>query len=138
MENYKLKNDINVFGFEVKTFPNGISDAFDSLVKKIPEGFGRDYYGITFRNPENKMVYVATAVEKEQGEAEKYQCDRYTIKKGDYITETLWDWRKKTDLIKYVFERLFHVAQGNPTGPCVEWYKDDNEMVCMVRLAHSR
>lgn len=138
MENYQLKKDINVFGFEVKTFPNGIGEAFDALVKMIPEGFGRDYYGITFRDSENKLVYLATALETEQGEAEKYKCDRYTIKKGDYVTETVWDWRKKTDLIKYVFERLFHSVQGTPTGPCVEWYKDDNEMLCMVRLAHLR
>jgi hypothetical protein len=135
MESFQLRNDITVFGFEVKTFPDGIGDAFDSLVNKVPDGFGRDYYGISFRDSENKMVYLATAVEKEFGEAEKYQCERYTIKKGDYVTETVWDWRKKTDLIKYVFERLFNSVQGNPTGPCIEWYKDNNEMLCMVRLA---
>lgn len=138
METIQLRNDITVFGFEVKTFPNGIGDAFDRLVNKVPEGFGRDYYGISFRDSENKMVYLATALEKEHGEAEKYQCDRYTIKKGDYATETVRDWRKKTDLIKYVFERLFNSIQGTPTGPCIEWYKDNKEMLCMVRLAQTR
>lgn len=134
MEKYKLNNDINVFGFEVKTFPAGIGEAFDSLVKKIPEGLGRDYFGITFRNSEDKVVYLATAIEKEDGEAEKYHYDRYTIKKGDYATERVLDWRKKTDSIKYVFEKLFKSAKG-AVGPCVEWYKDESEMLCMVRLA---
>ena len=48
MKKIELKNDIPVFGFEVKSFPVGIGDAFDKLVKKLPEGFGRDYYGISF------------------------------------------------------------------------------------------
>ncbi|HEX6890955.1 MAG TPA: hypothetical protein VF141_09680, partial [Chryseolinea sp.] len=100
--------------------------------------FGRDYYGISFRDSENKVVYLATALEKEHGEAEKYECDRYTIKKGYYVTEAVWDWRKKTNLIKHVFERLFNSIQGTPTGPCIEWYKDNNEMLCMVRLAQTR
>ena len=135
MEKYQLKDDINVFGFEVKTFPKGIGDAFDSLVKMVPEGLGRDYYGISFRGSEDKMIYLATAREKEHGEAEKYQCDRYTIQKGVYATETVWDWRKKTNLINQVFERLFNSIQDTTTGPNVEWYKDENEMLCMVRLA---
>jgi len=135
MEKCQLKNDINVFGFEVKTFPKGIGDAFDSLVKIVPEGLARDYYGISFVDSENKMVYLATAHEKESGEAEKYQCRRYTIKKGDYATETVWDWRKKTDSINHVFERLFNSIQGTPAGPNVEWYKNEKEMLCMVRLA---
>ena len=134
MEKYQLKDDINVFGFEVKTFPNGIGDAFDSLVKIVPEGFGRDYYGISFLDAENKMIYLATAREKEHGEAERYQCQRYIIKKGDYATETVWDWRKKTDSINRVFERLFNSIHAIPAGPNVEWYKDENEMICMVRL----
>ena len=134
MERYKLKNDINVFGFEVKTFPEGIGEAFESLVKKVPEGLGLDYYGISFRGSDNRMVYLATAIEKGHGEAEKYQCHRYTIEKGDYATETVWDWRKKTDKIKSVFEKLFESTQGISAGPCVEWYKDEKEMLCMVKL----
>jgi hypothetical protein len=135
MKKIQLKNDIPVFGFEVKTFPHGIGDAFDKLIKKVPEGFGRDYYGISFLDSEDKMVYLATAVEKEHGEAEKFHLDRYTIKKGEYATETVWDWRRKTDSINGVFEGLFNSVQEIPTGPNIEWYKDDNEMLCMVRLA---
>jgi len=138
MEKYQLKNNITVFGFEVKTFPDGVSEAFDKLLKKVPGGFARDFYGISFRDSENKMVYLATALEKEHGEAEKYEYERYTIKKGEYVTETIWDWRKKTDLIKHIFKGLFNSIQGTPTGPCIEWYKDNNEMLCMVRLAQTQ
>jgi predicted transcriptional regulator YdeE len=138
MEKYQLKNNITVFGFEVKTFPDGVSEAFDKLVNNVPGGFARDFYGISFRDSENKMVYLATALEKEHGEAEKYEYERYTIKKGEYVTETVWDWRKKTDLIKHIFKGLFNSIQGTTTGPCIEWYKDNNEMLCMVRLAQTQ
>lgn len=137
METYKIEKDIPVFGFEVKTFPDGINEAFESLVKKVPEGLGRDYYGITFRDSENRIVYLATAMEKEHDEAEKYQCDRYTIKKGDYATERIWDWRKKPATIKSVFEKLFKSTRCL-SGPCVEWYKGENEMLCMVKLTQSQ
>lgn len=137
MEKYHINNDVNVFGFEVKSFPEGIGEAFDALVSKVPGGFSRDYYGITFTDTNNRTVYLATAAEKERDEAEKLQYERYTIRKGDYITETVWGWRKKTDLIKHVFDRLLSSVNGTPTGPCVEWYKDDNEMLCMVKLAQT-
>ena len=37
MEKIILDNDINVFGTQVKTFPMGIGEAFDKLVKMFRE-----------------------------------------------------------------------------------------------------
>jgi len=34
MENYNLKDNLKVFGLQVKTFPLGIGETFDDLVKK--------------------------------------------------------------------------------------------------------
>ena len=44
--------------------------------------------------------------EKYEGEAEKYNCERYVIEKGVYIAVTITDWRKKTDCIKDVFHDM--------------------------------
>lgn len=137
MEMFRVDKEINVFGFEVKTFPKGIGEAFDALVSKIPGGFSRDYYGIGFQDG-MRIIYLATALELEYGEAEKYQCNRYTIEKGDYAVQVVWDWRKKTDSIKGVFDNMFSSANGTLEGPCIEWYKDNNEMLCMVRLSRGR
>jgi predicted transcriptional regulator YdeE len=134
MEKYQIKEDINVFGFEVKTFPKGIGEAFEALVKLVPDGFGRPYYGICYTDSHNHIVYLATAIEKEPGEAEKFNCSRYTIAKGEYAVETVLDWRGKTDTIKHVFERMMKTIPNGPTGPIVEWYKNDWEMVCMIPL----
>jgi hypothetical protein len=139
MEKYQLKSDITVFGFEVKTSPIGIGEAFDKLVNNIPGGFSRDYYGISFLNSENKMVYLATALEKEHGEAENINAIGTPLKKVITWLKQYGIGRKKTDLIKDVFKGLFNsYSRDLQRGPCIEWYKDNNEMLCMVKLAQTQ
>ena len=60
MKTYEVKKDISVFGFQVKTFPQGIGEAFDSLIAMVPEGLNRSYYGIAYMTPDNKAVYIAS------------------------------------------------------------------------------
>jgi hypothetical protein len=133
MEKHILKNDVKVFGFQVKSFPKGVGEAFDSLTKKIPGGFNRSYYGICEMR-KNTMVYLATAEENNENEAKIYKCDRYTIEKGEYLTATLKAWRTKTDSIKDIFERLGQQPETDHTKPIVEWYKNEDEMMCMMKL----
>jgi predicted transcriptional regulator YdeE len=133
METYLLKKNVTVFGFEVKTFPEKIGEAFDSLIAKVPEGLNRSYYGISFMNSEGKPVYVAAVEERNKGEADKNMCERYTIERGKYFTVTINDWRKKTGSIKNVFEEMMKSTQVDLTKPCIEWYKNDFEMVCMLK-----
>lgn len=132
MEKYKLENDLNVFGKRVENFPDGIGEAFDDLVGVVPDGFNRPYYGISYMTEEG-IEYYATALERFNGEAEKYNCMRYTIEKGNYFTEAINDWRKKTHMIKDVFHNMAVKVHAEKGTPCIEWYKNDNEMVCMVR-----
>jgi hypothetical protein len=132
MKTVNLQNDIKIFGMQVKAFPSGISEAFDKLVKMIPGGFNRSYYGISYMEA-GKMIYYAAAEELQPGEAEKYSCERLTIEKGEYLTETLKNWRNKTDQVKDIFSQLVADEHTDKTKPGVEWYKDENEMLCMIR-----
>ena len=131
MEKYNLKDNLKVFGLQVKTFPLGIGDAFDDLVKRIG-GFDRSYYGFSYMK-DGKMAYIAAAIEKYEGEAEKFSLERYVIEKGEYLTETINNWRSKTDTIKDVFHKMMQDSRVDKTKPCVEWYKNDDEMLCMVK-----
>jgi predicted transcriptional regulator YdeE len=133
MEKYTLQNDLKVFGVQVKTFPNGIGEAFEALVKMLPGGFDRPYYGISYMSKDGKMIYIAAAIEKQEGEAEKYNCERYTIEKGEYLVITVNDWRSKTDCIKDVFHEILNDSHVDKTKPAIEWYKDEKEMICMVK-----
>ena len=80
------------------------------------------------------MTYIAAAEEKEKGESSKYDCSEYIIRKGDYAAVTLRAWRDKTDQIKVIFEVMLQDNSVDHRTPSVEWYKDDHEMVCMMKL----
>lgn len=133
MEIYNLSKDVIVFGLQVKEFPKGIGETFERLVKMFPPGDNRSYYGIFHMNESGKMVYYATAEQKQVGEVEKYNCDQFTIEKGKYLVEEVLEWQKKTDTIKDVFNEMMKDTPVDNKKGGVEWYKNEKEMWCMVR-----
>lgn len=135
MEKVILENAVPVFGVQVKTFPAGIGEAFDWLVSVIPGGFSRSYYGISYMDANGAIVYFATALEKEPGEAEQYHCSRFIIETGEYLGVTVNQWRNKTACIKDVFHDIMNDQRADKTKPAVEWYKNDDEMVCMIKTS---
>jgi len=134
MEKIILENDVNVFGIEVKTFPSGIDEAFKKLIDKTGDGAGaREYYGVSHMNDKGQIIYKAVAEEKYDGEAKKYNYEETTIEKGTYYFEVLKDWRNKTQCIKDIFGEMMNDANVDKTKPAVEWYKNDDEMLCMIK-----
>jgi hypothetical protein len=133
VETYILINDLKVFGVQVKDFPQGVAETFHVLINMIPDGNARSYYGIFQMNSTGNMVYCAAAEELHNGEAEQYHCERYTIAKGQYLTEKINDWQKNISRIKDVFTELSRDPRIDQTKPGVEWYKNDKEMVCMLK-----
>ncbi|GAC1427063.1 MAG: hypothetical protein NVSMB7_03820 [Chitinophagaceae bacterium] len=133
MEIYHQQDHRQVFGKPVKTFPQGIGDAFGALMKMIPDGNKRAYYGLSKMDTDGRVLYWATAEEKFPGEAEKYGCEKLTLPKGDYLAVTVHDWRGNTDCIKDVFHEMMQDKRADITKPCVEWYNNDNEMLCMLQ-----
>jgi len=118
----------------VKTFPLAVKEAFTALLDMIPDGFKRSYYGLSYMDYKGKIVYIATAEEKEEGEAQKYHCERYTVEKGKYLAVTLDDWLKKVDCIKDIFHEMMEDDRADKTRPVVEWYKTETEMPCLVKM----
>lgn len=134
MQTLRIQDDINVFGFEVKSFPNGVGEAFDKLVQMVPEGINRAYYGVSYMDDQGKVVYIAAVEEKNDDKPEANNCQKYSIPKGTYIAETLVDWMQNTDEIKDIFHAMINRPGVDLTKPCIEWYKSDDEMVCMMKL----
>ena len=73
-----------------------------------------------------------------EGEAEKYNCERYIIEKGEYLAVAITDWRKKTDCIKDVFHDMMEDDRADKTKEVVEWYKTETEMICLVKIRTTR
>ncbi len=134
MEIYKLKEDIKVFGIQVKTFPAGVSEAFQLLAKMTT--VDRSYYGISYFSNQGEIIYKAAAEEKYDGEAKKYQCERYIIEKGEYLMVSVRDWRTKTDCIRDVFREIMKDNRISKNSQCIEWYKKGEEMLCMIKITN--
>jgi|SRR6478609_2521316 len=136
MEIYTLKNDMEIFCVTARSFPYEIKQAFAALINLLPTMDDRIFFGIAFEDKDGDMIYKAAVLESFEGEAEKLGCERFTIKKGEYLTETLKDWKKDESQIGLTFKR-FSESKYNATFPCVEWYQG-NDVMCMVKLDNSK
>ena len=133
METEILESDISVLYVIAKSFPDGIMEAFDQIHALVPPSAERRLYGIS--RPENGVIVYRAAIEqKESGEAEKLNCDTMVLKKGKYISKTIPDFMKDLPAIGCTFKEILSQPGIDPQGYCVEWYMNNTDVKCMVRL----
>jgi hypothetical protein len=136
METIKLDNDIKVLYVTAKTFPEGIPEAINKLHGLFPFSKERRIFGLSRPENNGKIIYRAAAEELQPGEAEKFNCDTLLIKKGEYISLSVDNFRKDIMSIDRAFKQLLKHPNLDPQGYCVEWYATDKEAVkCMIRLS---
>lgn len=133
MEKYILSSDISVFCVTAKSFPDGVLQAHQELHSLVPFSNDRRYFGIS-RPYKDTIVYKAAAEEMHQGEAKKLGCEPFTIKNGHYISIVIADFMKDTPSIGRAFQKLLSHLDIDPNGFCIEWYLNDQDLRCMVRL----
>ena len=56
------------------------------------------------------------------------------IEKGEYICLLVKNFRKDINLINNAFKYLTSQPNIDPQGYCIEWYQDDNDVLCLVKL----
>ncbi len=133
METLLLDHDIKVFYITAPSFPDGILAAHQKLHSLVPFSTGRKYFGIS--RPENDVIsYKAAAEELKPGEAEKLNCKTLILKKGNYICIVLPNYLNDLPGIDKAFKKLLSHPNLDPEGYCVEWYFNDKDVKCMVRL----
>jgi hypothetical protein len=133
MEVYNLKQDIRVVCVEAKSFPGGIKDAFDKLNSVVPNMAERTLFGVS--KPQNGIIrYKAAATESFEGEGTQMGLPTFTIEKGNYLGETLMHWQANEMLIMSIFNRLVADKRLDGSAHCIEWYKSDTELLCMVLM----
>jgi len=134
METFELKEDIKIICNQAKTFPEGIKEAFDTLQQSLPDCEKRTWYGLSSPNEKGVVIYKAAVTELTDEEAEKFGFKPFTITKGIYISKTISDWMKNPQVIGDTFMELLEHPDIAPDGYCLEWYKNDTDVQCMVRL----
>jgi hypothetical protein len=134
METTIQDKDISVFYITAKSFPDGVLEAHQKLHSLVPFPTARKYFGVS--RPENGVItYKAAAEELSPGEGAKLNCETLVLKKGKYIGRTIHDFMKDTSSIGKTFQEILQLPGIDPEGYCVEWYFNDKDIRCMVRLA---
>jgi predicted transcriptional regulator YdeE len=133
MKKIMLDKDIPVFCVTAKSFPDGILEAHQKLHSLVPISKERAYFGIS-RPEKGVIVYKAAAEEKNEGEAEKLGCEKFIIQRGKYIFLTIEDYAQDVQRIGNAFQKLISEPGIDPDGYCVEWYLNDKDIRCMIKL----
>src|SRR5690242_13095843 len=85
METYFIKDDIKLICVNAKSFPEGITDAFDRLNQIIGATNRRKLYGISYGTENGKMIYKAATEEQSDHEAMQLKLEQFVVRKGEYI-----------------------------------------------------
>lgn len=131
MEKFILESDITVF-YVTAAFPEGIRDAFMQIGSHVAST-GGNYFGISRMEPWG-IDYKAAAGECYPGEGEKLGLPTFVIKKGTYASIYVKDFMKDTATIGRAFDELTALPEMAPGAYCVEIYKDDKDVQCIVLL----
>lgn len=129
----KIDNDIHVFYVEAYSFPEGITDAYERLSLIAPWWKDRRYFWLSW--PENWVIkYKAAAQEKFAWEWAGLGCKNFTIRKGDYLSVNVIDYKSKIPLISDIFQELTSQVWIDPNWYCLEFFLNENDIMCMVPL----
>ena len=137
MKKYIFDKDIPVFYVEADSFPDGILAAhkkLHSLLIDANSAGSRRFFGISYLNGKGNIIYKAASEEMHPGEAEKYNCEKFTVRKGAYISERLVDWSSEEKSVEKTFKNLLAYPGIDINGYCLELYVNDSDMICMVKL----
>jgi hypothetical protein len=137
-EKYFIDNDIEVACVKATTFPHGVGQAYKILESKLPSSNNRKFYGISWGDKNGGIIYHAAASQLHPGEAKEYGLETFTIRKGEYISEYLEDWKKDETAIGRTFQKLLNDPRiDKKKGYCLEIYPNSKDVQCLVLLESS-
>jgi predicted transcriptional regulator YdeE len=141
MDNFQLTRDIHLCCVKAMSFPEGIEDAHKRLGATLNPDNKYNHFGISYMY-DNGILYMAAVEIVNDKEEIPADCDRYTLKKGNYISTYITGFAKDISQVQTAFDRLLDHPAIDEEGCCAECYlpagtdyKTAKDMRCMVRLA---
>ena len=135
LETMIIEKDIKVYYVTANSFPEDILTAHQTLHSKIPFSKERRYFGLSRPEKENDGIVYKAAAEQIQDDLEKdYQLDTFIIEKGTYKCITISNYKGDPQSITKAFQELTALANIDPNGYCLEWYFNEEDVRCMVRI----
>lgn len=136
METFQIHKDIRTFYVQASSFPSGVLEAHQKLHGLVGDPKGRNYFGISWGQPDGGILYRAAVEESYEGEAKEMGCEIFVIPKGDYLAEMVTDYMKDPSKIGKVFQQMLVAPDLDPNGFCLEMYLTDTEVRCLVKLVN--
>ena len=134
METLVFHDDITVMYVAAASFPAGVMEAFKKLHSQVPVDGSRKFFGLSRPEGGGGIQYKAAAEVQNAGEAKKLSLETLVLRKGEYVCVTINDFMKDIQAIGATFQQLIQRTDIDPEGYCVEWYFNDKDVRCMVRL----
>ena len=134
-ETIQLDQDLTLFYITAGSYPDGILAAHQGLHQLVPFSKERGYYGLSRPEGGGAIVYRAAATELTKGEGKALGCDTLLLKKGTYASSVIKDYLSRLPAIGQAFGSLLQHPRLDPQGYCVEWYFNETDVRCMVRIS---
>jgi predicted transcriptional regulator YdeE len=134
MEKYRIDKDSTLMCVPATSFPDGVLAAHQQLHSLIPFSTQRKYYGISYGGTNGTIIYKAAAEELTEGEAAEKKLETFILKNGEYNSILIKNYMDDIPAIGKAFTKLLASPNLDPNGYCVEWYLNDRDVKCMVKL----
>ena len=134
MKIVNIPNDIHTLTIKAKSFPQGIGEAHETIQRLFPYAKQRRYFGMS--SPEKGIIVYKAATEQMSGDNDQAPgVEKFVIEKGDYISLTVTNFVKNPMAVSEAFEKLIHQPNIDPKGYCLEWYQNEKDVLCLVKMA---
>lgn len=134
MNTIYIEHEMYAFGLRVHHFPEEIGKTFDQLSRRVAGGNQRSGFGLSRMDNDGSIIYYAALEERSPDEARLYDCERFVLPKGEYLSAVLKDWPQHLDGIKSIFEEMMKDKRFDTSAYCIEWYQSETEMLCLLQL----
>jgi len=134
METIYLDNDITIMYIQAASFPEGLPEAYEKLHAFLPFGEERKFISVSRMDTNQSIIYRAGAEALHENEATEFGLPTLELKKGRYLSITIRNFMEDTSMIGQAFQTLMQDPRIDPEGYCVEWYFNDPDVHCMIRL----
>jgi hypothetical protein len=133
MVEYDIKNDIEVIFEVAKDFGQDIAQSYVRLAEKIGHsGEKRDCYGLVVKTDKG-IEYRGGFTSLSSTEAKEIAIPSFTIPSGNYFSILIENWNQKLLEIGPTFDQILKSGKVDTSSPCIEFYKTNKELICMVR-----
>jgi hypothetical protein len=133
-QDYYIDKDIKVLCTITSWFPEGVQMAHKKLHSLFPATERRTFYGISYSDKSGNIIYKAATDQLNEEEAAHFNLEAFTIRKGNYTSEVLKDWRKDEMSVGKTFRELLSDQRIDKKGYCLEIYLNEDDMRCLVTL----